>query len=144
MLSRRSLMGAGALGLGTTLWTPATQALTARTLVFPADHGAHPDLRTEWWYITGHARSLAAEPREFGFQLTFFRTRVDAAQSLQSKFAAKQLIFAHAALTDVQGKKLWHDQRIAREGFGLALAATGNTTDDSDFFYAEFVWRWFE
>jgi hypothetical protein len=24
------------------------------------------------------------------------------------------------------------------------LAATGNTTDDSDFFYAEFVWRWFE
>ena len=128
MLSRRSLMGAGALGLGTALWTPATLALPSRTLVFPADHGAHPDLRTEWWYITGHARSLAAEPREFGFQLTFFRTRVDAAQSLQSKFAAKQLIFAHAAVTDVQGKKLWHDQRIAREGFGLALAATGNTT----------------
>lgn len=24
------------------------------------------------------------------------------------------------------------------------VAATGNTTDDSDFFYAEFVWRWFE
>ncbi|MCX7242552.1 MAG: carotenoid 1,2-hydratase, partial [Polaromonas sp.] len=120
-------MGAGALGLGTALWTPATQALPPRTLVFPADHGAHPDQRTEWWYITGHARSLAAEPREFGFQLTFFRTRVDAAQSLQSKFAAKQLIFAHAAMTDVQGQKLWHDQRIAREGFGLALAATGDT-----------------
>ena len=36
MLSRRSLMGASALGLGTALWTPATQALPARTLVFPA------------------------------------------------------------------------------------------------------------
>jgi predicted secreted hydrolase len=37
-------------------------------------------------------------------------------------FAARQLIFAHAALTDVQGRKLWHDQRIAREGFGAAGA----------------------
>jgi predicted secreted hydrolase len=54
--------------------------------------------------------------------VTFFRTRVDATQSMQSAFAAKQLIFAHAALTDVQGRKLWHDQRIAREGFGVAGA----------------------
>ena len=33
---------------------------------------------------------------------------------MQSRLAAKQLLFAHAAVTDVQGKKLWHDQRIAR------------------------------
>ena len=24
---------------------------------FPRDHGAHPDLRTEWWYITGQLRA---------------------------------------------------------------------------------------
>jgi predicted secreted hydrolase len=42
---------------------------------------------------------------------------------MQSRFAAKQLLFAHAALTDVQGRKLWHDQRIAREGFAVAEAA---------------------
>ena len=24
-----------------------------RTLTFPADYGAHPDYRTEWWYATG-------------------------------------------------------------------------------------------
>ena len=24
-----------------------------RTLVFPRDHGAHPEFRTEWWYVTG-------------------------------------------------------------------------------------------
>jgi predicted secreted hydrolase len=100
-----------------------------RTLVFPRDFGAHPDLRTEWWYITGHAvqRNTGVQGRGFGFQLTFFRTRVDAAQSLQSRFAARQLVFAHAAITDVQGQKLWHDQRIAREGFGQAFASTQDT-----------------
>jgi predicted secreted hydrolase len=98
-------------------------ALPAMRLEFPRDHGAHPDLRTEWWYITGHARG---GEREFGFQVTFFRTRVDVAQPLKSRFAAKQLEFAHAALTDVQGRKLLHDQRIAREGFDVALAAPGD------------------
>jgi predicted secreted hydrolase len=127
VIKRRALMAAGALGLGGAALPLAALALPARPLVFAHDHGAHPELRTEWWYITGHARSLAAEPREFGFQLTFFRTRVDVAQSLQSRFAARQLIFAHAALTDVQGQKLWHDQRIAREGFAQALAGIGNT-----------------
>ena len=32
-------------------------------------------------------------------------------------------MFAHAAITDVQGKKLWHDQRIARDGFGVASSS---------------------
>ncbi len=99
----------------------AAQALPPRRIAFPADHGSHPELRTEWWYITGHAQEGT---RSFGFQVTFFRTRVDAAQGMQSAFAARQLVFAHAAITDVQGRKLWHDQRIARAGFGIAQAAT--------------------
>jgi predicted secreted hydrolase len=99
-------------------------ALPLRRLEFPRDFGAHPDLRTEWWYVTGFAQ---AGGREFGYQLTFFRSRVEQAQSLASRFAAKQLVFAHAALTDVRGKRLWHDQRIAREGFGIAQADTADT-----------------
>ena len=99
-------------------------ALPPRTLQFPRDFGSHPDLRTEWWYITGHARSGA---REFGFQLTFFRSRVDATQAMQSAFAAKQLVFAHAAVTDLQGRRLLHDQRIARAGFGVAEASETDT-----------------
>ncbi|PHM20379.1 MAG: carotenoid 1,2-hydratase [Curvibacter sp. PD_MW3] len=104
-LLRRSLLLAG---LG---HIAGVQALTPRQLVFPRDFGAHPDLRTEWWYITGHA---SVGDRLFGFQLTFFRSRVDATQGMVSRLAARQLIFAHAAVTDVQNKKLWHDQRIAR------------------------------
>ena len=103
---------------------PSGWALPLATLRFPRDHGAHPALRTEWWYVTG---ALAAAGREFGFQVTFFRTRVDATQRMQSNFAAKQLVFAHAALTDVQTGKLLHDQRIAREGFSIADAAEGDT-----------------
>jgi predicted secreted hydrolase len=43
---------------------------------------------------------------------------------MQSRFAARQLLFAHAAVTDVQGARLLHDQRIARQGFGIAEAAS--------------------
>ena len=99
----------------------AAWALPPRRMEFPRDHGAHPGLRTEWWYITGQAQ---AGDRLFGFQVTFFRSRVDATQDMQSQFAAKQILFAHAAVTDVQGGKLWHDDRIARAGFGIAEAAT--------------------
>ena len=104
-------------------WTGDAHALPTRTLVFPRDRGSHPDFRTEWWYITGRATASAAGSRTFGFQLTFFRSRVEGTQGMASKFAARQLIFAHAAVTDVQGKKLWHDQRIARAGFGVATAS---------------------
>ena len=29
------------------------QAVPGKVFSFPADHGAHPDFRTEWWYVTG-------------------------------------------------------------------------------------------
>ena len=86
-------------------------------LVFPRDAGAHPDFATEWWYVTGYINSEGATPDSapaFGFQVTFFRSRIAKTQNMQSQLAARQLIFAHAAVTDIQGKKLWHDQRIAR------------------------------
>ncbi|MES2413276.1 MAG: carotenoid 1,2-hydratase [Pseudomonadota bacterium] len=95
-------------------------ALPLKTMTFPRDRGSHPDFRTEWWYITGQAKSGS---RQFGFQLTFFRSRVKSTQQMSSRFAAKQLVFAHAAITDVDGKKLWHDQRISRDGFGVTSAS---------------------
>ena len=100
--------------------TKGAQALPLQTLAFPRDRGSHPEFKTEWWYVTGHAKSAG---REFGFQLTFFRSRIDSTQGMASKFSAKQLLFAHAAITDIQGKKLWHDQRIARDGFGVATSS---------------------
>ena len=39
--------------------------------MLPADHGPHPDFRSEWWYFTGNLETAGG--RHFGFQLTFFR-----------------------------------------------------------------------
>jgi predicted secreted hydrolase len=124
---RRRLLGAG---LVAPLALPSAQAqdkppaMSRRALVFPRDLGSHPDHAIEWWYVTGQLR--AAE-RTFGFQLTFFRSRVQATQGMRSAFAARQLLFAHAAVTDVSGQKLWHDQRIARQGFEVAQASEQDT-----------------
>lgn len=120
---RRGLLLAG-------LWHAAgAQALPPRPLSFPRDFGAHPDLRTEWWYITGHA---STDGRLFGFQLTFFRSRVDATQGMVSQLAAKQLLFAHAAVTDVQNRTLWHDQRIARAAGNAQLDLAHASEHDTD------------
>jgi len=104
----------------------ATEAtgVRRRALVFPRDHGAHPDTRTEWWYLTG---SLQAGADTFGFQITFFRSRTGVPADHPSRFAAHQLLFAHAALSDLPKGRLRHDQRIARAGFGIAEAAEADT-----------------
>ncbi len=120
----------------TALDPPAPRGVRPRPLVFPADHGAHPDTRIEWWYVTGtvsptpRTASAGARPDTkdiCGFQITFFRSRTEVAADHPSRFAARQLLFAHAALTDLKRGRLLHDQRIARAGFGIAEAAVGDT-----------------
>ena len=96
-----------------------------RPLAFPGDGGAHPAFRIEWWYVTGWLRD--AEAREYGFQITFFRNRPGIAEASASRFAAKQLLFAHAALANPEWQRLAYDQRAAREGFGLAATKEGAT-----------------
>ncbi len=96
-----------------------------RTLVFPRDHGAHPEFRTEWWYITGWINAKTDRP--LGVQITFFRSRPGIGESNPSPFAARQLLFAHVAIADPSVGKLIHDQRAARIGFGLAGADQDTT-----------------
>lgn len=105
--------------------TPRVHPGTA--LAFPRDFGAHPGFRTEWWYATGTLETAQAPLERFGFQVTFFRTRTGVPAGHPSRFAARQLVFAHAAVTDLARGELLHDQRIARAGFGIAEAATGDT-----------------
>lgn len=99
--------------------------LPDRPLSFPADYGAHPEFRIEWWYLTGWLENKAGEP--IGFQLTFFRTRPEFDEQNPSRFAPKQLLFAHAALSDPRVGHLEVEQRAARAGFGLAEAKRGTT-----------------
>ena len=92
--------------------------------VFPRDHGAHPDFRTEWWYYTGHLAGI--DGRRFGFQLTFFRYRLAPPGQREnwpepaSAWRADQVYMAHLALTDVAGKRHLSAEKTARDAAGLA------------------------
>ncbi len=88
---------------------------------FPRDHGSHPDFRTEWWYVTGWL------DRPAGFQVTFFRARPQDPSDNPSSFNPRQILLAHAALSDPKEGRLLHDERAARAGFSLAEAETGRT-----------------
>lgn len=96
-----------------------------RRLIFPADHGAHPDYRTEWWYATGWL-SLP-DGTSVGFQVTFFRVRTGIGEGSPSAFAPRQLIMAHAALADPRLGRLIHGENAARVGFGRAAFEVGRT-----------------
>lgn len=89
-----------------------------RVLQFPRDHGAHPDTQIEWWYLTGSLGPAAGGPVSHGFQVTFFRSRTGLAEDLPGRFAPRQLLFAHAALTRLaspgQPARHLHAQRIGR------------------------------
>ncbi len=99
--------------------------LPGQRLVFPADHGAHPDFRTEWWYATGWLKLPDGAP--LGFQTTFFRVRTGVGEGNPSAFAPRQLILAHAAIADPRLGRLRHDERSARVGFGRAGFESGRT-----------------
>ena len=108
---RRALI-AGALVLsgGAAAGVPAfPEVHPGDTLEFPADEGSHPAYRTEWWYVTGWLKTPAGAP--LGFQVTFFATRpgVDAANP--SAFAAREVLIAHAALSDPKRPRALHAER---------------------------------
>ncbi|WP_329601734.1 lipocalin-like domain-containing protein [Paraburkholderia antibiotica] len=107
--------------------TPSTFAAVTpdHPIVLPQDTGAHPAFRTEWWYATGWLNTPDNQP--LGFQITFFRTATGHDATDPSAFAPAQLIIAHAAVSDPAIGHLAHDQRIARQGFGLAYAKPANT-----------------
>ena len=95
------------------------KVLRGLALQFPRDHGAHPDFRTEWWYVTG---ALDLPRKDIGFQLTFFRVRTGFSEALTSPIAASQILFAHAAVT-LPGDKLLHAERAARANLGAGYSS---------------------
>ena len=90
-------------------------------LVFPQDHFAHYQFRTEWWYFTGNLKT--ADGRAFGYQLTFFRHGYRPPRDrdpVTSRFVMNDVKFAHFAVTDVSTGKFYFDDRVSRGAFGEA------------------------
>jgi len=110
-LSRRALL----LAAPTSLWAQADDDAVreGRVWRWPRDHGAHPGSRNEWWYATGWL-DLPGSTAPLGFQVTFFRHRTGLAASLPGRLAPRQLLFAHAALSDIGAQRHWQLQRLQR------------------------------
>lgn len=125
MERRHFLLALAGLAAGPARAVDFAPVVAGRRLVFPADHGAHPDFRTEWWYATGWLALPDGHP--VGFQVTFFRVRTGVGEGNPSAFAPGQLILAHAAVADPRLGRLRHAERAARAALGRAGSAVGTT-----------------
>jgi len=99
-------------------------------LRFPSDHGAHLEYRVEWWYYTGNLKTL--QDKVYGFQLTFFRIGIGEPGSdangpaHPSAWRTSQLYCAHAALSDMEGKRFFFEEQMMRGALGLAGVSPEN------------------
>ena len=103
----------GFAGLGS---EPGAFAMPSRQTVldFPADHGAHPDFRIEWWYLTANMTGPDGTP--YGLQWTLFRSALAPGEG--AGWASPQLWMGHAAVTTPQAHFV--SERLARGGVGQA------------------------
>lgn len=85
-----------------------------RVLEFPADHGAHPDYRIEWWYLT--ANLTGPDGTAYGLQWTLFRSALAPEEGLG--WNSPQLWMGHAAVTTPTAHFV--TERLARGGIGQA------------------------
>jgi predicted secreted hydrolase len=81
---------------------------------FPQDHGAHPDFRIEWWYLTANLTGPDGTP--YGLQWTLFRSALAPGEA--EGWQSPQIWFAHAAVTTPD--RHFATERFARGGIGQA------------------------
>jgi len=108
-----SALAQGFAGLGTTTDDFATPQRPAE-FNFPADHGAHPDYRIEWWYLTANLESADGTP--YGLQWTLFRSAL--APTTTDDWNSPQIWMGHAAVTTRDAHFV--TERLARGGIGQA------------------------
>ena len=103
----------GFAGLGTEAGDFATPT-PGRAFDFPADHGAHPDYRIEWWYLTANVTGPHGTP--YGLQWTLFRSALQPRDG--TGWDTPQLWMGHAAVTTRDRHHV--AERLARGGIGQA------------------------
>jgi predicted secreted hydrolase len=81
---------------------------------------SHSSFQTEWWYYTGNLHDV--EGHRYGYELTFFRQANRDAPQSDSVWSSDQIYLAHLALSDLDGQRFEHTERLNRAGPGLAGA----------------------
>jgi predicted secreted hydrolase len=113
-VGRRAAFAQGFAGLGMS-GDGFAAVLPGKTILFPADHGAHPDFRIEWWYVTANlADSTGAA---YGAQWTLFRQAMHPGAQ-QEGWANQQIWMGHAAVTRADTHR--YSEAFARGGVGQA------------------------
>ncbi len=80
---------------------------------FPYDHNAHPQYQTEWWYYTGHLKTVNGH--RYGYELTFFKVEWPESLVKHPKgWKAKPIYLAHFAISDITKKRFYYDEKINR------------------------------
>jgi len=102
-----------------------SEAQPGHVLEFPRDHGAHPDYRIEWWYLTANLSDADGDP--YGIQWTLFRLarQPRGAGRGSNPWHDNQVYMAHVALTWPKGHVGY--QRYARGGMHGGIAQAGVT-----------------
>lgn len=113
-LGSRLAKAQGFAGLGSAAGGFAPVVPGAR-LTFPGDHGAHPDFRIEWWYLTANLKDSAG--KVYGVQWTLFRQAM-APGPQREGWASQQIWMGHAAVTSADTHRF--AEAFARGGVGIA------------------------
>jgi predicted secreted hydrolase len=85
---------------------------------FPRDYFNHPAYQTEWWYYSGNLRTR--QGRDFGFELALFRSGIAPQERNESPWQTNNIYMAHLALSDLEGKEFFYEERVNRAGPGIA------------------------
>jgi predicted secreted hydrolase len=94
--------------------------------MFPRDHGAHPNFKTEWWYFTGNLQDArqGASGRKFGCQLTLFRQGIQFTPvQPTSRWAVRDIYFGHFTISDLAADQFHVAERVSRGALGEAKTA---------------------
>lgn len=89
-----------------------------REFIFPDDHLAHPDFKTEWWYFTGNLQG--DQNQQFGYQFTIFRIGLATEPNEDSPWSTDQFYMGHFTISDINNDRFYEDERFQRGAFGLA------------------------
>jgi predicted secreted hydrolase len=89
--------------------------LPGKKFSFPADHGAHPDYRIEWWYVTANLLDEAGSP--LGLQWTLFRQAAKPGDQAEG-WVSQQRWMGHAAVTRADTHRV--SEKFSRGGIGQA------------------------
>jgi predicted secreted hydrolase len=115
-LARQSARAQGFAGLGMS-GEGFAPVVPGKQLVFPADHGPHPEFRIEWWYVTANLTDPSGSPH--GVQWTLFRQAM-APGPQHEGWTNQQIWMGHAAVTRADTHR--YSETFARGGVGQAGA----------------------